>query len=252
MFRLDGKQALVTGGSRGIGLGIARGLAEAGADVILTARGADALENARSELANTGKNITVAPFDVNQAEAIPAFMDELAAAHDGIDILVNNAGINRREAADTQSLEDWTAIIETNLTATFVLSQAFARNRIARKLSGRIINIGSIGSSRSRPKIAAYAASKGGVLNLTRGLAVDWAPHDILVNCVEPGFVETPMTEVLKKNPDFVEWVELRCPLKRWATPKDIAGAVVFLASPAASYITGQAIVVDGGLTANM
>ena len=252
MFRLDGKQALVTGGSRGIGLGLARGLAEAGADVILTARNADALETARSELASTGQAITAAPFDVSETEAIPAYFEQLAGAHNGIDILVNNAGINRREAAETQPLEDWAAIIETNLTATFVLSQAFARDRIARKLAGRIINIGSVASSLSRQKVAAYAASKGGVVNLTRGLAVDWAQYDILVNCVNPGFVETPMTTVLKENTEFDEWVRMRCPLKRWANPEDMAGAVVFLASPAASYITGQTIVVDGGLTANM
>ena len=246
-FRLDGRQALVTGGSKGIGAGLARGLAEAGADIVLMARGQRELEKTRDELRDTNRSIGIAACDLSRSDQIAGYFAYTEREHGPVDILVNNAGTTRRAPAHELSLDDWQIVLDVNLTAAFAMSQAFAQARIAAKQPGKIINIGSLMSSTTRKDNAPYAASKGGILLLTKALAVDWAPHRILVNGIGPGFINTQMTQPLVDDPEFNRWVIDRCPTGRWGSPSDLAGAVVFLASPAADFVTGQMLYVDGG-----
>lgn len=246
-FRLDGKRALVTGGSKGIGAGLARGLADAGADIVLMARHKNELEQARSDLQDTGREIGISVCDVSKTDDIHDVFSEIVQQEGPIDILVNNAGTTRRAPAHELDLDDWRMVIDVNLTAVFALCQAFAKKRISDKQPGKIINIGSLMSSTTRKDNAPYAASKGAVLLLTRALAVDWAAYDIRVNAIGPGFINTPLTEPLVDNPEFNEWVTERCPQGRWGTPGDLAGAAVFLASPASDFVTGEILYVDGG-----
>ncbi len=246
-FRLDGKRALVTGGSKGIGAGLARGLADAGADIVLMARHKKELEQARSDLQDTGREIGISVCDVSKTDEIHDVFSEIVQQEGPLDILVNNAGTTRRAPAHELDLDDWRMVIDVNLTAVFALCQAFAKKRISDKQPGKIINIGSLMSSTTRKDNAPYAASKGAVLLLTRALAVDWAAYDIRVNAIGPGFINTPLTEPLVDNPEFNEWVTQRCPQGRWGTPGDLAGAAVFLASPASDFVTGEILYVDGG-----
>jgi gluconate 5-dehydrogenase len=247
VFRIDGRRALVTGASKGIGLGIARAMAEAGADLVLAARNQDELETAAAELRKTGRQANVAPLDLRNTDRIPAWYDQLVAEHGRPDILVNAAGITRRAPAEELTPADWDDTLAVNLTAVFVLSQAFARHLIAAGAKGRIINIASLMTAAARKTTAAYTASKGGIGQLTKALAVDWADKGILVNAIAPGYVTTKLTEPLWKDGEFDAWVKKRCPLGRWGKPEDIAWPAVFLASPAADYITGQILFVDGG-----
>jgi len=247
IFRLDGRRALVTGGSKGIGFGIARAMAQAGADIVLTARNAEELERAAAELRRSGRTVGIAPCDLRETEKLPAWFEAAAQQHGRPDILVNAAGITPRSPAHETSLSDWNEAIALNLTAVFVISQAFARDCIARKRRGRIINIASLMTAAARRTTAAYAATKGGIGQLTKGMAVDWADDGILVNAISPDFIATTLTEPLRNNPDFDAWVKKRCPLGRWGTPEDIGWPAVFLASSAADYITGQIVFVDGG-----
>jgi gluconate 5-dehydrogenase len=246
-FRLDGRLALVTGASRGIGLGVAHALQAAGARVILAARASDDLDAAARD-----SGAVSAAIDLQDVPGIPAWYDALAARVGLPDILVNAAGTTRRAPAESLSMEDWNEVISLNLTAVFALSQAFARHLIAAKAPGRIINIASLMTFAARRTTAAYTASKGAIGQLTKSLAVDWADKGILVNAIAPGFIETAMTAPLKDKPEFDAWVKGRTPLARWGRPEDIARPVVFLASPAADFITGQVIYVDGGLTSTL
>jgi gluconate 5-dehydrogenase len=251
-FRLDGKLALITGGSRGIGLGIARGFAQAGADVILVARSAEGLAKEEKELAATGRRVRTAVFDMANAQVIGPWYADLVTEHGGIDILVNNAGMSRRGPAHELTLDDWQAVIDLNLTAVFALCQAFAQERIASGKPGKIVNIASLMSSASRPGTAPYTASKGGVALLTKSLALDWAKYGILVNAIGPGYIDTPLTRPLVEDPKFHDWVVERCPLGRWGTPEDLASVAVFLSSPASDFITGQILYADGGWLAHI
>jgi gluconate 5-dehydrogenase len=251
-FRLDGRRALVTGGSRGIGLGLARGLAEAGANLVLVARNGDELATAERELAPLNVDVQTAPFDMAQSEKIPTFYADLIQRTGPIDILINNAGMSRRGPAHELTLDDWQAVLDLNLTSVFALSQAFAKERIASKRPGRIVNVGSLMCQSARTGTSPYAATKGGILLLTKAFAMDWAPYGVLVNAIGPGYIDTPLTAPLKNNPEFDAWVRDKCPLGRWGTPADLAGAVVFLASDAASFITGQIIYIDGGWLAKI
>jgi len=246
-FRLDGCRAVVTGGGRGIGAGLAKGLADAGADLVLVARSQSQLEKTRDEILRTGRDVGIVAADLSRKEEIDGMFDELVSHHGPVDILVNNAGTTRRAPAHELDLEDWQAVIDVNLTAAFAMCRAFARHRIAAGEGGRIVNVGSLMSSTTRRDNAPYASSKGGILLLTKALAVDWAEYRILVNAIGPGFIKTPLTEPLSKDPDFDRWVKERCPLGRWGSPGDLAGAVIFLASPAANFVTGQILYVDGG-----
>jgi len=246
-FRLDGRVALITGASRGIGFGVAEAMQAAGATVLLAARASDDLDAAAKSL-----NAAAVPVDLQNVPGIPAWYDALVEKHGLPDILVNAAGTTRRAPADVLSMEDWNDVIELNLTAVFALSQAFARHLIAAKAPGRIVNIASLMTFGARRTTAAYTASKGGIGQLTKALAVDWAEKGILVNAIAPGFIDTRMTEPLKNNAEFDTWVRGRTPLARWGMPEDIARPAVFLASAAADFITGQVIYVDGGLTSTL
>ena len=246
-FKLTGKRALVTGASKGIGLGIAEALAKAGADIILVARDGDQLGKAAESLRATGQKIDYAAFDLGNPEAIDDWYQSVTSDIGAPDILVNNAGMTKRAPADELSLEDWDKILTLNLKSVFALSQSFARERFCSGQNGKIINIASLMTAASRPGTSAYTASKGGVGQLTMALAIDWAQKGILVNAVAPGYIATPLTQPLRDDPAFDAWVKKRCPLGRWGEPKDLGGPVVFLASSASDFITGQTIYVDGG-----
>lgn len=251
-FRLDGKTAMVTGGSRGIGLGIAAALAEAGADIVLTARDAARLEAARRRLADTGRTVRVYPADASRVDDLPGFYRRVSEDTGGVDLLVNNAGGIVRGAAEEVNLTEVHRIVELNLTAVFTLCQEFARERIRSRRPGKIINIASIMSETVRSGAAAYAMTKGGIRQLTKALAVEWAPHRIHVNAIGPGFTRTDLTSALWQDPAFESAVRRRTPLGRWGTPEDMGAAALFLAAPASDFITGQTLYVDGGLISSM
>lgn len=246
-FRLDGKRALVTGAGRGIGAGLARGIAEAGADLVLLARSEGDLRETAASLADTGRKVDIFPCDLLKTREIGARYDELINQFGPIDILVNNAGMSRRGPAVDLASDDWQTVLDLNVTAMFELSRAFAKDRIARGGSGKVVNIGSLMCSATRPNVSAYTASKGAVLLLTKSLAVEWAEHGINVNAIGPGYIETPLTQPLVDDPKFTAWVKESCPMGRWGKPNDLAGPAVFLASAAADFMTGQILYVDGG-----
>jgi len=248
LFDLSGKTALVTGGSRGIGLAVANGLAKHGADVAIVARTKEQLEAANRQIqADTNKKVWIFPFDFKNIKAIEALFENIASETKGIDILVNCAGMTARGPSEDVDLKTWNQVIEVNLTATFVISQAFCRHRKQVAKAGRIINIGSLTCHGARPTTAAYASSKGGLLMLTKTLAVEWAKYNINVNAIGPGYIATDLTEPLRSDEDFNEWVLSKTPLGRWGQPEDLVGTAVLLASKAGDFITGQIIYVDGG-----
>ena len=247
-FRLDDKIALVTGGSKGIGFGIAKALAEAGSDLVLVARNEKALDAAHEKLSPTGKRIWVYSFDMSDSENIGNLFAKIAKDTGGVDILVNNAGGTRRGPAESLTAEDWKFVINLNMTATFTLCQAFAKERIQRKKSGKIINIGSLMSDTVREDNAPYAASKGGIRQLTKALAVDWAKYSINVNAIGPGFIQTELTKALWEDDSFNKWIQWKTPWARWGMPEDLGNAAVYLAAPASDFVTGHILYVDGGL----
>lgn len=246
-FDLSGKLALITGASRGIGLGVARAMAGSGAQLICVARNYEQLERASAELQDVARAVHLAPFDLLHTDTIAPWFNGICARFGSPDILVNAAGINRRGNAVDIPLNEWNEVIALNSTAVFELSRSFARARIAEGKSGKIINIASLMTAAARPGVAPYTASKGAVGQLTKALAVEWARHGILVNAIAPGYIDTPLNEPLIADPAFDNWVKTRCPLGRWGAPADVAWPVVFLASSAADFITGQVIYVDGG-----
>jgi len=245
---LSGRVALVTGAARGLGFAIARGLARAGALTVLNGRDAGALAGARGTIEGEGGRADVAVFDVTDRDAVRSAIAGLEARHGAVDVLVNNAGIQRRHPVTEFPLEDWDAIIATNLTAPFLVSQAALPGMKARG-RGVIINIASLMSELGRPTIVPYTAAKGGVRQLTRGLATELGPAGIRVNAIAPGYFVTEMNRALIDNKEFDTWVRGRTPMRRWGDPDELAGIAVFLASDAASYITGQTIFVDGGMS---
>ena len=247
-FDLTGRVALITGAYRGLGFAIARGMAQAGATVILNGRRPDALAAAVRELHAAGHQADAAAFDVTDRDAVVAGVAAVTAKHGTIDILVNNAGIQRRAPFAEFTQKDWDDIIATNLTAPFVVSQAVLPDMIAKK-RGKIIHIASLMSELARPTVVPYTAAKGGVRQLTRGMAVELAPHGIQVNAIAPGYFATEMNRALIDNAEFNAWVCKRTPAGRWGEPMELAGLAVFLASSAANYMTGQLVVMDGGMS---
>ena len=251
LFDLSGRTALVTGSSRGLGRAIAEGLARAGARLIVNGVDPARVEAAIAEMRAAGFAAEGAAFDVTDEAGIVEAFERFEAAGIEIDILVNNAGIQVRKPLVEFSSAEWRKVIETNLTSAFVVGREAARRMILRK-RGKIINIGSLASELARPTVGPYTAAKGGIKNLTRSMAVEWAANGIQANAIGPGYMLTDMNEALVKNPDFSAWLMSRIPSKRWGRPDELVGAAVFLASAASDYVNGQIIYVDGGMLAAM
>lgn len=249
LFDLTGRTALITGASQGIGLAIADALAAAGAAIVLNGRTPDTLNEAAARLRQTGANVATAVFDVTDQPAVQTEIDALESNGTTIDILVNNAGVQRRRRLDELDVEDWRAVMRTNVDAVFYVGQAVARHMLGRG-RGKIINIASVQSELARPTIAAYAASKGAVRNLTRGMCADWAPLGLQVNAIAPGYFATPLNRDLHEDPVFDAWLRQRTPAARWGRLEDLHGVAVFLASSASDFVNGQTLYVDGGMTA--
>lgn len=247
-FDLTGQLALVTGAYRGLGFAIARGLARAGAKVVVNGRKRDELAAAAKSLADLGLNAAFAVFDVTDVQAVRDGIAQIAAKHGPIGILVNNAGIQRRAPFVEFSKADWDAVIATNLTAPFLVSQAVLPAMIEKK-RGKIIHIASLMSELARPTVVPYTAAKGGVRQLTRGMAIELAPHNVQVNAIAPGYFATELNRALLDDHEFNAWVCKRTPAGRWGKPDEIAGLAVFLASKAADYMTGQTLFFDGGMS---
>lgn len=248
LFDLTGKVAIVTGASRGLGQYFGRALAGAGADLVVTSRDAGRLSDFVEEIEAMGRRALPLALDVREEESIRAMVD---AAHDHygrIDILINNAGLNIRKPAVEVSWEDWNTVLDTNLRGSFFVAQAVAKKMIPRRY-GRIVNIGSVTSVFGYAGITPYCASRGGVKQMTMSLADDWGGYGITVNCLAPGWFRTEQNKVLYENAAWVAYLEDRIPLNRPGKPNDLDGAVVFLASDASEYITGQTLLVDGGIS---
>ena len=247
-FDLTDRIALVTGAYRGLGFSIAQGLARAGATVVLNGRKGDAVEAAAQKLRVQGLRCSTAVFDVTNRDAVRRGVAGIETELGGVDILFNNAGIQRRGALADFPREQWDEIIATNLTAPFIVSQAVLPRMMASK-RGKIVHVASLLSELARPTVVPYTAAKGGVRQLTRGMAVELAPHNIQINAIAPGYFATEMNRALIDNPEFNAWVCKRTPAGRWGDPDEIAGLAVFLASSASDYITGQLLVIDGGMS---
>ena len=248
LFSLEHKRVLVTGATQGIGFSIALGLAHAGATVVINARKQAKLDEALQRFENAGLPAEGALFDITDAAQVEAGVADIEHRYGPIHILVNNAGIIRRAPAESLGEDDWNEVILTDLTAPFLLSKYVGRYMIKRR-RGKIINICSLMSELGRDTVAAYSAAKGGLKMLTRNLATEWAPYNIQVNGIGPGYIETPINEEYRKpgNP-LNDYIISRTPAGRWGTPQDLVGTAIFLASHASDFVNGQLIYVDGGL----
>ena len=250
-FNLDGRLALITGSSAGIGFGLAKGLAQAGAQVVLNARNEEKLRVAAEQLRSEGFKVHTRCFDVTLEEDVKAAVQDIESNIGAIDILINNAGMQRRAPLEDFKASDWHELMRTNLDSVFLVGQAVAKAMIPRK-HGKIINICSVQSEMGRPSIAPYMASKGGVKMLTKGMAIDWGPHGINVNGIGPGYFKTELNEKLVNDPQFSDWLIKRTPTRRWGDVEELTGAAVFLASDASSFVNGHILYVDGGVTATL
>jgi gluconate 5-dehydrogenase len=248
LFDLSGQIALVTGASRGLGQHFARALAHAGADLILTSRNADDLAAFVAEIESLGRRAYPVALDVRDQSSIRGMIEQVRAAFPQVHILVNNAGCNVRKPALEITWDDWTLVLDTNLRGTFFVAQAIARSMVQHRY-GRIINIGSVTSVFGYAGLAPYGASRGGVRQLTMSLADDWGPHGITVNCLAPGWFRTAQNQILYENQEWVDYLIDRIPVKRPGDVHDLDGAIVFLASESSRYITGQTLLVDGGIS---
>lgn len=247
LFDLSGRVALVTGAGRGLGMGIARGLAGHGATVVLNDLDESKLEKAVATIGGEGGTVHTQTFSVTDQPAVIAGVAAIEKRVGPIDILVNNAGIQRRHPLEAFPEDEWRQVIEMNLTSPFLVSKAVVGGMIARQ-RGKIINVCSLNSEISRPQIAAYTAAKGGLRMLTKSMALEWAKHNIQTNGIGPGYFNTEMTEALVNDPEFDAFIRRRTPQGRWGVPDDLAGVAVFLASEASNYVNGQLIFVDGGM----
>lgn len=248
-FDLTGKVAIVTGASRGLGQYMGRALARAGADLVITSRTLESLEPFKAEVEALGRRAAPVQLDVQDHDSIQAMADAAVDAYGKIDILVNNAGCNIRKPAVEVTWDDWNTILNTNLRGAFFVAQAIATRTMIPRHYGRIINIGSVTCVAGYAGLAPYCASRGGVKQMTMALADDWGGHGITVNCLAPGWFKTEQNKMLYENPGWVDYLTDRIPLKRPGQPNDLDGAVVFLASDAAAYVTAQTLLVDGGIS---
>jgi gluconate 5-dehydrogenase len=247
-FDLTGRRALITGSGQGIGLALAKALGGQGASVVLNGRDAAKLDRAADGLRGEGIAVDIAAFDVTDHDAVSAAVARIEADLGPIDILVNNAGIQRRMPLEDFPEATWHELIRTNLDSVFYVAQAVARHMIPRR-RGKIINVCSVQSELGRPGIAPYAASKGAVKMLTKGMCADWARHGLQINGLGPGYFATELTRSLVENAEFSAWLCNRTPAGRWGDVEELAGAAIFLASPASNFVNGQILYVDGGLT---
>ena len=250
-FGLDGRLALVTGSSAGIGLALARALGQAGASVVLNGRDAVKLEQVGVMLRSEGLTVYTRSFDVTQDAAVKVAIEDIEASVGPIEILVNNAGMQLRGPLEDFAVDDWHRLMRTNLDSVFLVGQAVARRMIPRQ-RGKIINICSVQSELGRPNVAPYMASKGAVKMLTKGMAIDWGPHGLQVNGLGPGYFKTELTEKLVADETFSAWLTGRTPSRRWGEVAELGGAAVFLASDASNFVNGHILYVDGGVTATL
>lgn len=250
-FDLTGRTALITGSSQGIGFALARGLAAAGASVILNSRTQSKLEDAAEKIRAVGGEVTISAFDVTDAEAALWSIKNIENEGTEIDILINNAGMQFRSPLEEFPHEKWTQLMHTNLDSVFNVSQAVVQKMIERR-RGKIVNICSVQSELGRPGIAPYAASKGAVKMLTKGMCTDWGQYGIQVNGLGPGYFKTELTDALVKDPEFTAWLEKRTPAARWGNVDELIGAAIFLSSDASSFVNGHILYVDGGITSSL
>ncbi len=248
LFDLSGKVAIITGASRGLGQYLTRALARAGADVVITSRSADSLQEFTREIESLGRSVLPLALDVRNYQSIQDMVKSSYDHYGKIDILVNNAGCNVRKPAVEIDWEDWNLVLDTNLRGGFFVAQAVAKKMIEARY-GRIINIGSVTTVAGYAGITPYCASRGGVKQMTMSLADDWGQYNITVNCLAPGWFKTAQTKVLYDNQEWVDYLVDRIPLKRVGQPDDLDGTVIFLASDASAYVTGQTLLVDGGIS---
>jgi gluconate 5-dehydrogenase len=247
LFSLAGKTALITGSTRGIGLAIACGLAESGAQVVLNSRQQGAVDAAVRGLREAGLNARGAAFDVADEASVASAFEGFDREGLAIDIVVNNAGIQHRQPMVELKLADWQRVLDTNLTAAFLVGREAARRMIARGGGGKVINIGSLTSEAARATVAPYTVAKGGIKLLSKAMAAEWARFDIQANSIGPGYILTDMNQPLIDNKEFDAWVRASNPAGRWGKPEELVGTAVFLASAASNYVNGQIIYVDGG-----
>ncbi|GGE22529.1 gluconate 5-dehydrogenase [Aureimonas endophytica] len=251
LFDLSGRLALVTGSSQGIGQALALGLARAGARIVLNGRDEAKLAAAAEAMRGEGFDIAHAAFDVTDLAAVQAGIARIEAEIGAIDILVNNAGIQRRAPLEDYPAETWAEIMRANVDSVFFVGQTVARGMIARG-RGKIINIASLQAHAARYSIAPYTATKGAVLNLTKGMCTDWARHGLQINAIGPGYFETPLNQALVEDPAFNDWLTKRTPAGRWGRVEELQGAAIFLASDASNFVNGQILYVDGGVLATL
>lgn len=249
VFSVEGRIALITGSSRGLGLILARGLAAAGARLVLNGRDRERLEAARQKLADEGFDVHASVFDIIDNDQTQAAVSRIEEEVGPIDILVNNAGIQHRAPLEDFPEEAWHRVLDTNLTGAFHAAKAVVPGMIQRR-RGKIINICSLQSELGRASIAPYAAAKGGLKMLTRGMCVDWAKYNIQINSLGPGYFVTEMTQALKDDPKFDAWLCGRTPSGRWGDPEELIGTLIYLCSAASDFVNGQLIFVDGGISA--
>ena len=248
LFDLSGRRALVTGSSQGIGLALARGLRDAGAEVVLNGRDPAKLAKAAETLGPATRQLA---FDVTDHDGVRAAIDGFEADVGPIEILVNNAGMQHRTPLEDFPAEAFERLMQTNIASVFHVGQACARHMIARG-AGKIINIASVQTALARPGIAPYTMTKGAVANLTKGMATDWAKHGLQCNALAPGYFDTPLNAALVADPDFSAWLEKRTPAGRWGKVEELVGTCIFLASDASSFVNGTTVFVDGGITASL
>ena len=251
LFSLGGKRALITGSSQGIGFALAKGLADAGARIVLNGRDAGKLAEAAERLRADGAEIETLAFDATDSKGVHAAIDGFESGQGAIDVLINNAGMQHRAPLDEFPADAFERLLQTNIASVFHVGQAVARHMIPRG-RGKIINIASVQTALARPGIAPYTATKGAVANLTKGMATDWARHGLQCNAIAPGYFETPLNAALVADPEFTAWLEERTPAGRWGRVEELVGAAVFLSSEASSFVNGHTLFVDGGITASL